>query len=256
MNDPQSTAPLGPGDHVVVLTGAGISADSGLATFRGGGGLWEGHRVEDVATPEAWARDPATVWRFYQLRRAALLEVEPNAGHRALAELERAALDGSFRFTLISQNVDDLHQRAGSTVIAMHGQLQRLRCETCGYFQDGLEFLDQDHFLPCPKCSDPALRPDIIWFGEMPYDLDVIEEAMGSVTHFLSCGTSRAVYPASGLLSAARSVGATTFVNALDAPGNLGTRDVFLQGSATQVLPSWVHACLARAGTLSARTGW
>ncbi len=246
MSESQSTQPLRAGDHVVVLTGAGISADSGLATFRGGGGLWEGHRVEDVATPEAWERDPATVWRFYQLRRAALLEVEPNTGHRALAELEHAALERGFRFTLISQNVDDLHQRAGSTVIAMHGQLQRLRCETCGYFQDGLQFLEQDRFLACPKCSDPALRPDIVWFGEMPYDLDEIEEAMGSVTHFLASGTSGAVYPASGLLSAARSVGAMTFVNALDAPENLGSRDVFLQGSASQVLPEWVAGCLGR----------
>ncbi|MCP5023961.1 MAG: NAD-dependent deacylase [bacterium] len=233
------------GDHVVVLTGAGISADSGLATFRGGGGLWEGHRVEDVATPEAWARDPATVWRFYQMRRAALLDVEPNAGHRALAELERALPERGACLTLISQNVDDLHQRAGSTVLSMHGQLQRLRCETCGYFQDGLQYLDTEAFLPCPKCEDPSLRPDIVWFGEMPYKLEAIENAMFEVTHFLACGTSGAVYPASGLLSTARSVGAQTFVNALDAPENLGSRDVFLQGSASSVLPRWVAEFLA-----------
>ncbi|MDF1837966.1 MAG: NAD-dependent deacylase [Planctomycetota bacterium] len=244
MSHSTSTGPLGPGDHVVVLTGAGISADSGLATFRGGGGLWEGHRVEDVATPEAWARDPATVWRFYQLRRAALLEVEPNAGHRALFELESAASERGVGFTLITQNVDDLHQRAGSTVIPMHGQLQRLRCETCGHFQDGLEYLDTETFLPCSQCGDPSLRPDIVWFGEMPYDLDAIEVAMSSVTHFLASGTSGAVYPASGLLSAARSVGAQTFVNALDAPENLGHKDVFLEGSASQVLPQWVASCL------------
>jgi NAD-dependent deacetylase len=245
MTETISTGPLAPGDHVVVLTGAGISADSGLATFRDGGGLWEGHRVEDVATPEAWVRDPATVWRFYQLRRAALLEVEPNAGHRALAELERAAGERQIDFTLITQNVDDLHQRAGSTVLPMHGQLQRLRCETCGYFQDGLEYLDPEKFLPCPKCGDPSLRPDIVWFGEMPYELDDIAAAMSTVTHFLASGTSGAVYPAAGLLSEANAMGAQTFVNALETPNNLRADDVFLEGSASQVLPKWVAACLA-----------
>ncbi|MCA9000720.1 MAG: NAD-dependent deacylase [Planctomycetes bacterium] len=236
--------PLGPGDHLVVLTGAGISADSGLATFRGGGGLWEGHRVEDVATPEAWQRDPQTVWRFYQMRRAALLDVQPNPGHRALAELENAARERGFGFTLISQNVDDLHQRSGSTVLPMHGQLLRLRCEVCGYFVHGLEHLDPDRFLACPACEHPTLRPDIVWFGEIPHHLEEISEAMASVTHFLASGTSGAVYPAAGLLSAARSVGARTFVNALEAPENLGPRDEFLPGSASEVLPGWVERML------------
>jgi NAD-dependent deacetylase len=229
---------------LVVLTGAGISADSGLATFRGGGGLWEGHRVEDVATPAAWRRDPALVWRFYQLRRRALGTVEPNAAHLALAELARACVARDVGFTLVTQNVDDLHERAGSEVLHMHGELAQLRCERCGALVRDLERLELDVYAPCASCTDPRLRPDIVWFGEMPYFLDEIDEALRACTHFVSIGTSGVVYPAAGFLSVAREVGARTIVNSLDPPENLDPRDDFRGGRASEVVPGLVAELL------------
>ena len=240
--------------ELVVLTGAGASADSGLDTFRGGGGLWEGQRVEDVATPMAWRRDPILVWRFYQARRAALLDAEPNAGHRALCELEKRLSAAGHGFTLITQNVDDLHQRAGSTVLPMHGRLTHLLCESCrddpgtpaeSARHRDMENVDPETFLPCPSCGHRPLRPDIVWFHEMPYHLDEIAAAMASATHFLSVGTSGAVYPAAGLLAEARARGARTFVNSLDAPENLHRSDTFLPGRAAEVVPEWVADFLA-----------
>ncbi len=224
---------------MVVLTGAGISADSGLETFRGGGGLWEGHRVEDVATPEAWDRDPQTVWGFYQMRRKALLDVQPNEGHRALARLQAHLQDIGARMTLVTQNVDDLHQRAGSQVLPMHGELRQLRCERCGWLGEDLEHFGPA-FVPCPACDFARLRPHIVWFGEIPLGLPAIEDALRSVTHFLSCGTSGAVWPAAGFLQAARQMGAQTWVNALERPENLGTQDEFLEGRSSEVLPALV----------------
>jgi NAD-dependent deacetylase len=227
--------------NVVILTGAGVSADSGVKTFRDAGGLWEGHRLEDVATPGAWRLHPETVWRFYQQRRAQLLTVEPNAAHVALATLERRLLAAGHRFLLITQNVDDLHQRAGSTVLPMHGELCVLRCEACEARVQGLDHLDPDKFLPCPSCHHAKLRPDIVWFGEMPYHLDAIADAMDQATHFVSIGTSGIVYPAAGLLSQARQSGAKTWVNSLDKPENLSPRDIFLPGRAAEVIPRFCH---------------
>ena len=201
--------------HVVVLTGAGVSADSGVKTFRDAGGTWEGHDVTQVATPEGWRRDARLVWRFYQLRRAQLATVHPNDAHAALARLERELAARGLGFTLVTQNVDDLHQRAGSTVLAMHGSLARLRCERCGATVVDLERTDPDTFVPCGGCDEPALRPDVVWFGEVPYELDAIERAMRRCTHFAAIGTSGRVYPAAGLLEAARAVGARTWINAL-----------------------------------------
>ncbi len=209
--------------HVVVMTGAGISADSGVKTFRDAGGTWEGHDVNAVATPQAWRRDRAFVWRFYQLRRAQLAEVEPNAAHVALARLERELADGDAAFTLVTQNVDDLHQRAGSTVLPMHGSLARLRCERCEAVVEDREHVDPDAFVPCPSCGHAALRPDVVWFGEVPYEL----------------------YPAAGLLEAARAGGARTWVNALEAPANLHPDDTFLAGRAAEVVPCWVDEFLS-----------
>ncbi len=222
---------------LVVLTGAGVSADSGVATFRGAGGLWEGRRVEEVATPEAWAHDPERVWRFYQQRRASLRGVAPNPAHVALAELERRLAARGEAFTLITQNVDDLHERAGATPIHMHGELAVLRCEGCGVRRRELEFLDEQRFLACANCGFARLRPDVVWFGEMPLHMDAIEVAMASCSRFLSIGTSGLVYPAAGLLAAARSVGAETFVNSLDVPENLDASDRFLVGRAADVVP-------------------
>lgn len=225
--------------HVVVLTGAGVSADSGLATFRDAGGLWEGHAIEDVATPEGWRRDPALVWRFYQLRRAALAEVQPNAAHQALAQLERRLLAAGHGFTLVTQNVDDLHERAGSRrLLHMHGTLARLACEACGATLEDREHTDPATFLACAGCGHAPLRPDVVWFGEMPRFLDEIFAATSAATHFVAAGTSGVVYPAAGLLALAREAGARTFVNALVAPENLEARDRFLPGPAAQVLPA------------------
>jgi NAD-dependent deacetylase len=230
---------------LVVLTGSGISADSGLATFRGAGGLWEGHRVEDVATPEAWAEHPETVWRFYQLRRAALSTVEPNAAHRALRLLEERVTGSGHDFLLVTQNVDDLHERAGSSPLHMHGELLRLACVRCGRSAREDQSFDPERFLACPSCAHPRLRPDVVWFGEIPYGFGEIRRAAEECTHFLAVGTSGLVYPAAGFLGLARGAGATTIVNSLDEPENLDPRDRFLPGRAAEVLPRLVEELLA-----------
>jgi len=236
---------------VVVLTGAGVSADSGVATFRGAGGLWEGHRIEDVATPEAWRRDPELVWRFYQLRRGALPTVEPNPAHHALVELERRLAAAGARFTLVTQNVDDLHERAGSrNLLHMHGELSVLRCERCGARVRDRGNLDPARFVPCAACSHARLRPDVVWFGEMPYHMDSIERDVAACTHFLAVGTSGVVYPAAGYLQLARECGARTWVQALERPENAHRADTFVAGRASEVLPALL-AELARTWALS-----
>lgn len=230
---------------VVVLTGAGVSADSGVATFRDAGGLWEGHRPEDVATPEAWRRDPVQVWRFYQERRRALSSVAPNPAHLALARLG-AELEGrGLGFTLVTQNVDDLHERAGSRVLHMHGELSRLRCESCGHGVVDREHLDPERFVPCPACGFERLRPDVVWFGEIPHHLARIERAVLACRHFLAVGTSGVVYPAAGMLELARVAGARTWVNSLDPPENLHPADEFVRGRAAETTPALVERLLA-----------
>jgi NAD-dependent deacetylase len=224
--------------HVLVLTGAGVSADSGVLTFRDAGGLWEGHRVEDVATPEGWARDPAKVWRFYQERRAQLRTVEPNAAHLSLASFARTLAANGHAFTLVTQNVDDLHDRAGSDVLHMHGELLRLRCEECETVVVDREHVDPVRFVPCTVCGAPRLRPHIVWFGEVPFHLDEIEAALRSCTHFLAIGTSGKVWPAAGMLQQARAAGAVTWVQSLDPPDNLERRDRYRQGKAATVVPA------------------
>ena len=232
--------------RVVVLTGAGVSADSGVATFRGAGGLWEGQRIEDVATPQAWRRDPELVWRFYQLRRAALARVEPNAGHRALVELERQLAAVGASFTLVTQNVDDLHERAGSReLLHMHGELAVLRCERCDARVRDLERVDPTAFASCAGCGHERLRPDVVWFGEMPYHMDAIEPALARCTHFLAVGTSGVVYPAAGFLALAREQGARTCVQALERPENAHGADVFVPGRCAEALPELLEG-LAR----------
>jgi NAD-dependent deacetylase len=224
--------------HLLILTGAGISADSGVRTFRDAGGLWEGHRVEDVATPEGWARDPALVWRFYQERRRQLREVVPNAAHLALAASAMRLAAAGHRMTLVTQNVDDLHQRAGSAALAMHGELLRLRCERCGSVFVDRDHLDLGAFVPCAGCGHARLRPHIVWFGEVPFHLDAIAEALASCTHFAAIGTSGQVWPAAGMLAEARSRGAVTWVQALDAPGNLQAMDRWRPGRAAEAVPA------------------
>ena len=226
---------------IVVLTGAGISAESGIATFRGPGGLWEGHRVEDVCTPEALARDPELVHRFYDLRRAALAGVEPNAAHRALARLD-AEWPGEL--LIVTQNVDDLHERAGAKrMLHMHGELLSALCADCG----GRTAWSGD--MPpgeiCPACGAPALRPDIVFFGEMPYHMDRIERALTRADLFVSIGTSGAVYPAAGFVQTARYHGAQTLEMNLDPSEGSGWFAESRRGSAGELVPAWVATMLA-----------
>jgi NAD-dependent deacetylase len=227
--------------HLVVMTGAGISADSGVSTFRGAGGLWEGHRPEDVATPEAWARDPKLVWRFYQERRAQLGTVAPNAAHISLHEASNRLSAAGNRLTLVTQNVDNLHERAGSEAIHMHGELAVLRCEQCGHKVRDLKNTNPGQFLPCSNCSHSRLRPDIVWFGEVPFHLNAIENALSDCTHFLAIGTSGQVWPAAGMLQTARDKGAATFVQALELPANADVRDNFVDGRAAEVVPELLN---------------
>ncbi len=190
--------------NIVVLTGAGISAESGVATFRDAGGLWEQHRIEDVATPDAFQRDPDLVQGFYNQRRAQLFTVDPNPAHIALGKLEQL-LDGTV--TVVTQNVDNLHERGGSkNIIHMHGELSKVRCRHCSIVVEWLEDCTQE--TRCPNCSDaPALRPHIVWFGEMPFDMERIESLLYACDLFVSVGTSGNVYPAAGFVSAVRSTG-------------------------------------------------
>ena len=226
--------------RVVVLTGAGISAESGVPTFRDADGLWEGHRVEDVATPEAFAHQPAVVHRFYDARRAALAGVEPNLAHRALARLEEA-IGGDL--LVVTQNIDDLHERGGSTrVVHMHGRLRAAWCVACDARVEWLG--DLSHLPPCPSCGANALRPDVVWFGEMPYELDLIFDAIDDADLFVSIGTSGAVYPAAGFVQHAAAAGARTLELNLEPSAGTALFDESRHGPASVLVPEWVSQLL------------
>lgn len=224
--------------NIVILTGAGISAESGLATFRGPDGLWEGHRVEDVCTPEAFARDPGLVHAFYDARRARLAEVKPNAAHYALAKLD-AEWPGEL--LLATQNVDDLHERAGSKrLIHMHGELNRGWCLACNgrFAWTG----DMGLNATCPACETIGLvRPDIVWFGEMPYQTDQIDAALRACDLFVSIGTSGAVYPAAGFVQTARRFGARTLELNLEPSAGSFLFEESRIGPAGELVPQWVE---------------
>jgi len=226
---------------LVILTGAGISAESGLATFRGPDGLWEGHHVEDVCTPQALARDPDLVHRFYDERRVKLQNVEPNAAHRALARLER---EWPGELLLVTQNVDDLHERGGCTdVLHMHGELLSALCASCGAARRWTGPMPPGSV--CPVCDARALRPDIVFFGEMPYQMDRIDAALRRCDLFVSIGTSGAVYPAAGFVQTARHVGADTLELNLDpSAGSIYFHETRL-GPAGALVPRWVEEVLA-----------
>jgi len=242
---------------IVILTGAGISAESGIATFRGPGGLWEGHRVEDVCTPQALADDPVLVHRFYDARRAALAGVEPNAAHLALARLD-AAWAGDL--LIVTQNVDDLHERAGAQrLLHMHGELRSALCAICGVrvpwegdlpppptgFSTSLETNGK---LGCTSCGAAALRPDIVFFGEMSYHMPVIEAALAACDLFVSVGTSGAVYPAAGFVQTARYHGAATLeLNLEPSAGSIWFAESRM-GAAGVLVPEWVEELLDMAG--------
>ena len=225
---------------IVILTGAGISAESGIETFRASDGLWAQHRVEDVATPEGFMRDPALVVDFYNARRRQAAEVEPNAAHRALAELERQHRG---EVVVITQNVDDLHERGGTrNLYHMHGALKSALCASC------------DHRWPapmvmapgdaCPACAAPAARPDIVWFGEMPYEMDVLFDHLGGADVFAAIGTSGNVYPAAGFVAEARRAGAHTIEFNLERTG--GPFVEHRLGPASRTVTEWVEEILAR----------
>jgi NAD-dependent deacetylase len=227
--------------RIVVLTGAGISAESGVPTFRDAGGLWEGHDALDVATPEGFERDPDTVLRFYDARRRALASVAPNAAHRALAHLEGAMGED---LLVVTQNVDDLHERAGSrNLVHMHGELRRALCATCGERPDWHgDLIDRP---ACPSCGARTLRPDVVWFGEMPYDLDRIEQAVVGCDVFVSIGTSGAVYPAAGYVALAAAFGARTVELNLEPSDSAIPFDVSRTGFASVLVPQWAEEVIA-----------
>jgi NAD-dependent deacetylase len=226
---------FGAQDRLFVLTGAGISAESGLATFRGSGGLWNGHRVEEVATPEAWEANPELVWRFYSMRRQDAGNAQPNAAHRALAAIEQQMGD---RFYLCTQNVDDLHERAGSRRLHhMHGELFRSRCVSCDQPFEDREFYESAAALPaCEVCGKPA-RPHIVWFGEIPLDMKGISRELDRASVLLVIGTSGSVYPAAGFVHLANQRGIRTMYIGPEQPQNAVEFDEILLGTATELVP-------------------
>jgi NAD-dependent deacetylase len=228
--------------NIFILTGAGVSAESGVATFRGPDGLWEGHRVEDVATPEAFRRDPALVQKFYDARRSKLRTVEPNAAHKALARLD-AEWPGDL--LIVTQNVDDLHERAGAKrVLHMHGELKSAWCLACDSRVRWEEDLGSGP--PCPTCGEAKLRPDIVWFGEMPYDMDRIDSALMKADLFVSIGTSGAVYPAAGYVQTARYLGVRTLEINLEPSQGSFFFDESKIGKAGELVPAWVDEMLVQ----------
>ena len=221
--------------NVLALTGAGISAESGISTFRDSGGLWENHRIEDVATPEAFRKDPELVWEFYKQRYLQAIEKDPNAGHSSLVELEKRLGN---RFHVITQNVDGLHQKAGQkNIYEMHGSLFSSFCTNCHKKHPTKEL---DFSIKVPKCKvcGNSLRPDIVWFGEIPYCLYEIEHLLKDCDVFIIIGTSGVVYPAAGFVMTAKYFGAHTIAVNLERPGNSAIIDEFHLGKAGEILPA------------------
>jgi NAD-dependent deacetylase len=226
--------------NIVILTGAGISAESGIDTFRDAGGLWERHSIHDVATPEGFERDPNLVLRFYDERRAQLGSVLPNAAHTALARLER---EFAGDLLLVTQNVDDLHERGGSArVLHMHGELNSALCTSCGTRSPWCATMFDRP--PCPVCQAPTLRPDVVWFGEMPYQMGRIERSLSQCDLFVSIGTSGAVYPAAGFVNGAKAHGAHTLELNLEPSEGTGAFHEARHGPAGQLVPAWVDEVL------------
>ncbi len=233
-------------NNVFVLTGAGVSAESGLGTFRDrqGEGIWAKFDPMKLATHEAFARDPEAVLAFYDLRRRNLLGAKPNAAHFALARLEAALAERGGQLTIVTQNIDDLHERAGSArVIHMHGELLKARCTACEAVCPWLD--DLPHSAVCPDCgSVGTLRPHVVWFGEMPLEMDVIDRALRKAHLFVAIGTSGAVYPAAGFVAEARAYGLRTCEINLEAADNAALFDEQRLGPASETVPAWVGALM------------
>ena len=226
--------------NIVVLTGAGISAESGLRTFRADDALWEDLRVEDVASPQGFRRDPALVQRFYDARRESVIAAEPNAAHRALARLDD---EWGGELLIVTQNIDDLHERAGARrVLHIHGEVLSAWCVACDDRHRWTGALLEGP--PCPSCGEVALRPDIVWFGEMPYEMDRIFVALARAELFVSIGTSGAVYPAAGFVQQAKSVGARALELNLERSQGSAWFDETRLGPASELVPVWVEEIL------------
>ena|SRR5271157_2226201 len=232
--------------HIFVLTGAGVSAESGLGTFRDkrGDGIWARFDPMTLATPEAFARDPETVLAFYDARRRNLMNAKPNAAHFALARLERAIASDGGRLCLVTQNIDDLHERAGSKrVIHMHGELLNVRCRHCDSVRPWPDGLSPAHV--CPDCGRAGgLRPHVVWFGEMPLHMDDIDRVLRKADLFVAIGTSGAVYPAAGFVAEARAAGVPTCEINLEAADNAELFDEAHYGPASEMVPAWVEELL------------
>ena len=230
---------------IIILTGAGISKESGLDTFRDKGGIWSQVRIEDVATPEAFARDPGRVHDFYNWRRRNLqgAHIAPNGAHKALAALERG-LPG--QVLVVTQNIDNLHERAGTLgLIHMHGELLKARCAGCQAICDWRADLSPE--TPCPACAAPGgMRPHVVWFGEMPLDMERIYEALGACGTFISIGTSGNVYPAAGFVAEARRAGARAVELNLEPSEGASLFQEKLYGPASRVVPAYVEKLLNR----------
>lgn len=236
----------GPGT-IVILTGAGISKESGLDTFRDPDGIWAKHRIEDVATPEAFARDPGRVYAFYNLRRRNLLrpEIQSNQAHIALARLEA---EWPEEVLVVTQNVDDLHERAGTrALIHMHGEHLKARCGACGHI--ARHAADLDEGTVCPACQRPGrMRPHVVWFGEMPLELDRIYSVLRRTSLFVSIGTSGNVYPAADFVRVARSAGAHTVELNLEPSAGANFFDESRYGPAALTVPAFVDRLMAARG--------
>lgn len=229
-------------DKIVILTGAGISAESGLGTFRDEGGLWSQHRIEDVATPEGFHRDPDLVHGFYNARRAHAAKATPNAAHAALAHLEA---NHPGEVLIVTQNVDGLHEKAGSkNVLHMHGTLAGALCGICDHRWTAPPKMHKAD--PCPACGSPATRPDVVWFGEMPYYMDEIFTHLAAADTFVSIGTSGEVYPAAAFVQEAAMGGAHTIELNLEPSSRVSDFAETCFGPATQIVPDWVERELAR----------
>lgn len=230
--------------NIVVLTGSGISAESGVATFRDADGVWAKYDYREVATPEGFAANPALVHEFYNARRRALPSVNPNAAHRALADLEKGLVERGGRLTLVTQNVDDLHERGGTQhILHMHGELLKAECASCAAVIDCWEDLSLDSV--CGVCNRAGgMRPHVVWFGEMPRHMEEAADAIMGAELFVSIGTSGSVYPAAGFVAEARALGVPAMELNLEPSENAHLFTDARYGPATEVVPQWVNELL------------